>query len=189
MSSRAWSSAAPVLAGRVRRSDASARRSRKARAAIPRGESGLCDPRRSHATTGASVRVAHVVHPHPYSPRPGGKRVYEPRALSRVAQSDSNRQYRRCACCRWQPQGLSYAAAPRHGSRPARLLVSPRPRLPSFIEAAHRTNGPGAPRTDIANVRYRMPPRADLTVIDESPSRSPPAERGAAQRRYRGARV
>ena len=30
-----------------------------------RGEFGLCDPRRSHATTGASVRLASVAHAHP----------------------------------------------------------------------------------------------------------------------------
>jgi hypothetical protein len=37
--------------------------------AIPRGEFPTCDPRRSQATTGASVRLACVAHTHPYSPR------------------------------------------------------------------------------------------------------------------------
>jgi hypothetical protein len=40
-------------------------RSRKARAAIPRGDFRLCDPRSKQTTTGASVRLADAAQPRP----------------------------------------------------------------------------------------------------------------------------
>ena len=50
-----------------------------------RGEFGLCDPRRSQATTGASVRLTSVAQAHPYSPRQRAKREYERGPFSRLA--------------------------------------------------------------------------------------------------------
>jgi hypothetical protein len=64
-----------------------ARRSRKTSDAIPRGESLPCDPRRSHAIAGASVHLADVVHPHPYSPRDRAQRRSERRRFSRLAEA------------------------------------------------------------------------------------------------------
>lgn len=64
---------------------------RKTGDAIPRGEFGHCDPRRSHATTGASVRLASVVHTHPYSPRRRAQRGYERRRFSRPAEEGRGR--------------------------------------------------------------------------------------------------
>ena len=77
----------PSGAGHATRSRASgslsdAQRSRKAGAAILRGEFGLCDPRRSQTTTGASVRLTSVAHTHPYSPRRRAQREHERRRVS-----------------------------------------------------------------------------------------------------------
>ena len=66
-------------------------RSRKTGGAIPRGEFGPCDPRRSHATTGASVRLASVVHTHPYSPRRRAQRAYERGPFYRLAEAGLGR--------------------------------------------------------------------------------------------------
>ena len=71
---RCWAAAAVWSGPRAAQSRfvflvSEAQRSGKTGAAIPRGESGLCDPRRSHTTTGASVRLTSVAHAHPYSPR------------------------------------------------------------------------------------------------------------------------
>ena len=88
------SRAVPVLGGRgrlerttrcgvwLRQIPSEARRSGKTGAAIPRGEFGLCDPRRPHVTTGASVRLTSVAQPHPYSPRRRAEREYELRRFS-----------------------------------------------------------------------------------------------------------
>jgi hypothetical protein len=59
--------------------------------AIPRGECRTCDPRRSHATTGASVRLACVGQPHPYSPRRRAPRGHELRPFSRLAEAGRGR--------------------------------------------------------------------------------------------------
>ena len=74
-----------------------AQRSGKTGAAIPRGEFGLCDPRRSHITTGASVRLTSVAHTHPYSPRQRAQRGYEPRRFSGPRKPAADGQRRRGA--------------------------------------------------------------------------------------------
>jgi hypothetical protein len=99
----------PVLGGRGRLERATrgggaassliseAQRSGKTGAAIPRGEFGLCDPRRSHTTTGASVRLTSVAHTHPYSPRQRAQRGYEPRRFSGPRKPAADGQRRRGA--------------------------------------------------------------------------------------------
>ena len=61
---RCWAAAAVWSGPRAAESRfvpfSEAQRSGKTGAAIPRGESGLCDPRRSQTTTGASVRLTSV---------------------------------------------------------------------------------------------------------------------------------
>ena len=59
---------------------------------LHRGEFGLCDPRRSQATTGASVRLTSVAQAHPYPPRQRAKREYERGPFSRLAQRASDGQ-------------------------------------------------------------------------------------------------
>ena len=120
---RAAACAVPVLPGRGPRSEASARRSRLRRSsgrrswktggAIPRGEFGLCDPRRSQATTGASVRLTSVAQAHPYSPRYRAKREYERGPFSRLAQRASDGQRRRCAEAAAAPAKSGESAQPR----------------------------------------------------------------------------
>ena len=73
------------------------RRSRKTGEAIPRGESGLCDPRRPQVTTGASVRLTCVAQARPYSPRRRAQRGYEPRRFSRPAERAADGQCRHAA--------------------------------------------------------------------------------------------
>ena len=72
-------------------------RSRKTGEAIPGGEFGQCDPRRSHATTGASVRLATAAHTHPYSPRGRAKREYERDRFPASRKRDAAGQCRHCA--------------------------------------------------------------------------------------------
>jgi hypothetical protein len=92
----------------------SGRRSRKTGGAIPRGESGLCDPRRSQATTGASVRLTSVAQAHPYSPRYRAKREYERGPFSRPFDDAQGRaEHRRSAP---RAAGLGRAAPALRGS-------------------------------------------------------------------------
>ena len=95
--------------GTRRGSPRDAQRSRKAGAAIPRGEFGLCDPRRSQTTTGASVRLTSVAHTHPYSPRLRAQREYERRRVSGPRKPAADGQCRRGALAaaesRWDSVG------------------------------------------------------------------------------------
>ena len=90
----------PSGAGHVRRSPrfvpfSESAADGKTGAAIPRGESGYCNPRKSHTTTGASVRLTSVAHAHPYSPRERAERGYEPRRFSGPRKPAADGQCRR----------------------------------------------------------------------------------------------
>jgi len=98
---RCWAAAAVWSGPRAAESRfvpfSEAQRSGKTGAAIPRGESGLCDPRRSQTTTGASVRLTSVAQAHPYSPRHRAERGYEPRRFSGPRKPAADGQCRRGA--------------------------------------------------------------------------------------------
>ena len=68
-----------------------AHRSWKTGAAIPRGEFGLCDPRRSHATTGASVRLASAAQAHPLLAAPASAARVRAATVFRTAEAGRGR--------------------------------------------------------------------------------------------------
>ena len=101
-----------------------------------RGEFALCDPRRSQAITGASVRLAYVAHTHPYSPRPRAQRRVRDATVFRPAEVGRSDGQCRCGAC------TAARSRPVLKTRAPQSIGPPSPRLRRVRRSSRQSFGP-----------------------------------------------
>jgi hypothetical protein len=157
-------------------------RSRKIGAAIPRDEFGLCDPRSSQATTGASVRLTSVAQAHPYSSRLRAERAYEPRRFSGPRKPAADGQCRRgtCTAARAVPITSTSDAFRGFGLRVRETACAGRALTSARRRSGRRSAGPSNPSaaSTWTAVRGDGSCRGGIPTQSPRPARSSPAVPG-----------